>query len=547
MDETTGADSRSGEIKTDSVLGSINAAAKTDVGKTRSDNQDSFCVIENDRVRFYAVADGMGGASGGGRASQLAIDTIQRIVESSSLIDESTLREAVRSAHEAIVKEAQAVPSLSGMGTTLVCLAFTNEAVFLLNVGDSRAYMLSGAAFSQLSEDHTVVAELLRSGTINDEQAKHTPVSHMLTRSLGAAGEVELDCWKANISEFSATTFLLCSDGLYSQVPVEELATLLAEPTVSEVPQKLIDRANSKGSPDNVTAIVIRIEEQHEAGSPAVAADVFKRIRLPSMNSASCGPSLSNSRLQVEKEVIIPASASVLAASGAAEITGDIPEERPIRSLRRLISVLSLAVVFGFGLAIGNLLPRVERAALDTPAALGSVSATSPSLPHERNETAAISIAKIGDDFDARKLSAEEAAEKLEQVRLAMDVATRRLLVWIDRQSRLQGQQMNELASEIAVTVPSVKNRWDAYQSVRAEYLRQAEELVYNPLDSAREAQVGQLEKDSAQRFEEVSSAVRSVVDETVAATLTEIAKLTRQRDRLQARLEGLRREASKG
>ncbi|MBX7143186.1 MAG: protein phosphatase 2C domain-containing protein [Oligoflexia bacterium] len=541
MEETVDTSKLNGTDEKPKALSAVNAASGSDVGKTRSENQDSFCVVENDRVHFYAVADGMGGASGGGRASQLAADALQRFVENCAVIDEGALREAVRSAHESILKEANAVPSLAGMGTTLVCLAFTNESVYLLNIGDSRAYLLEGAAFTQLSEDHTVVAELLRSGTIDDEQAKHTPVSHMLTRSLGAAGEVEVDCWKADFTGLTGSTFLLCSDGLHAQVPGEEIATLLAEADLSIIPKRLLELANAKGGQDNVTAIVVRVGAFGAANSNGLSLRSFKRVQLASFNSAASGPSVAMSRLQVEKEIIPPVPAPQPA------LTEDSADERPVRNLRRLISMLSLAVVFGFGLALGNLLPRgtgLDAADVARQPASDAGAMPSVSVVAEKGDITVGSIGKI-ENFDARSLSAEDATEKLEQVRLSMDVATRRLLVWIERQSRVQGQQMNELASEIAVTVPSIKSRWDAYQEVRAEYLKQAEDLVYNPLDSAKEARVAELEKKSASRFEEVSSAVKRIVDETVAATLTEIARLTRQRDRLQARLEALRREAS--
>ncbi|MBN8550178.1 MAG: serine/threonine-protein phosphatase, partial [Deltaproteobacteria bacterium] len=173
----------------------VSGEGQTHRGIKRSENQDAVLVIQSEDLRLYAVADGMGGTHGGGRASQLAIATLEECVRKVTRWDENTLIAAFQTVHDRIREDAARNPEYANMGTTLVCLALHGDSVYLANIGDSRAYLLRDGKLQRLTMDHTLVADLVRSGTLSAEQAKSTPISHMLSQSLGSDAPLETDAW----------------------------------------------------------------------------------------------------------------------------------------------------------------------------------------------------------------------------------------------------------------------------------------------------------------------------------------------------------------
>lgn len=237
----------------------VRGQGQTHRGMRRTENQDSVLVIESADLRLYAVADGMGGTLGGARASQLATSTLEEYVRHAAQWNESTLSRAFRTVHERIRDEAQRNPEYSKMGTTLVCLALHEQSLFLANVGDSRAYLIRNGKISRLTSDHTVVADLVRAGTLDAEQAKSTPISHMLTQSLGSDENVAVDTWIAVQGPAAEDKFLLCSDGLYNHVTEDEIEKICSSHPTSEAVQQLVHRANEGGGSDNVSVVLIDI------------------------------------------------------------------------------------------------------------------------------------------------------------------------------------------------------------------------------------------------------------------------------------------------
>src|SRR6185312_2917228 len=146
-------------------LDAVRAVGKTDIGLRREENQDSFGVIETPNFKIYVVCDGMGGVKGGLVASSLAVEIIRDNLKDRSSIDEAALRDAIAKANAAVFERGSSEPGLTGMGTTVVLLAFTGARLIVASVGDSRAYRLRNGMLDQLTEDHTLVNELLRSGT----------------------------------------------------------------------------------------------------------------------------------------------------------------------------------------------------------------------------------------------------------------------------------------------------------------------------------------------------------------------------------------------
>ncbi len=240
-------------------LDALGHAAITDVGRKRDENQDFFGIIKTGSFHFYVVADGMGGANGGAVASRMLVEILEEKLEETEVIDQASLTAMIEEANKRIFEKASGNPGLSGMGTTLVALAFVGKDVYICNVGDSRAYRFRGYETERLSEDHTVVTELLKSGAINEEQAKNHPVSHMLTRSLGPTPEIEVDCVLLEDGPCPGDVYLLCSDGLYNLVSSSEMAQMLQSLDPQSALQEMVDLANERGGPDNITIIVIEI------------------------------------------------------------------------------------------------------------------------------------------------------------------------------------------------------------------------------------------------------------------------------------------------
>ena len=223
-------------------------------------NEDRYALAPE--LGLYLVADGMGGHTAGQVASELAAEASLRAIQTldgaaASLAEK--LRFAVTSANRSIYSTAQQQPEYAGMGTTLVALLAEGERAALAHVGDSRAYLVRGGRIRQLTDDHSVVGELLRRNEISENDAREHPHRHVLTRALGVREHVEPDL--AEISPAEGDVFVLCSDGLTNHVEDHEIAKRAAEqPDLQELCQSLVDLANARGGEDNTTVLAARCE-----------------------------------------------------------------------------------------------------------------------------------------------------------------------------------------------------------------------------------------------------------------------------------------------
>jgi protein phosphatase len=206
------------------------------------------------------VADGMGGHAGGATASRVAVDTVSSVVGSSSDAPDVALRAALEAANRAVHDEAQRNEQLAGMGTTGVAALFSAEGLaFVANVGDSRAYRMRDGALQQITLDHSLVAELHRRGMITEEEALVHPRRNEVLRSLGVEPDVVVDLHRVDLQP--GDLFLLCSDGLSGVVRDAEIAEVMHREAPAQAVRTLVDFANSRGGPDNVTVQIARIPE----------------------------------------------------------------------------------------------------------------------------------------------------------------------------------------------------------------------------------------------------------------------------------------------
>jgi protein phosphatase len=244
----------------------LRSAARTDVGRRRRANEDCYALVAE--LGLYLVADGMGGHSAGQVASRLAAEGAVRALEtlegaSASLAEK--LRYAVAAANREVFSHSQRDPDLAGMGTTLVALLVGGGRVALAHVGDSRAYLIRSGHIRQLTDDHSLVAELVRRREISASAARGHPHRHVLTRALGVRPNVEPDL--AELTPASGDVFVLCSDGLTGHVGDAEIADAVArEPDLEALCDGLIRCANERGGEDNITVVVARCEKADEPG-----------------------------------------------------------------------------------------------------------------------------------------------------------------------------------------------------------------------------------------------------------------------------------------
>jgi PPM family protein phosphatase len=270
----------------------VEHAGRTDVGRQRSANEDDFVLAPP----FFAVADGMGGAKAGEVASAMATEGFEGESDSGEPA-EAQLARILREANRRIYDLATADESHRGMGTTLTAAKVTGDDISLAHVGDSRAYRMRDDELEQLTKDHSLVAELERSGQITAEAAEHHPQRSIITRALGPEPDVEVDTYTVAARE--GDVFLLCSDGLTSMISDEEIGSILrSADSLDAAADALVRAANQSGGKDNITLVLFRVgpsgdglpgEDETIAGQVS-AADVQAAAALDEPTEPHPGP-----------------------------------------------------------------------------------------------------------------------------------------------------------------------------------------------------------------------------------------------------------------
>lgn len=229
----------------------------SDIGKVRSHNEDNLYVGPRNT---FVVADGMGGHAAGEIASSILVDTMKKQLPRHEVImDRLGLKYVVKEANSAILKDIEEHPERVGMGTTVVLLHLGEKNAVWAHVGDSRLYRLRQGEFKQLSHDHSLVAEMVESGTITAEEARKHPKRNMLLRAVGVEESVRVDASDAPIEK--GDIYLLCTDGLTNMVEDHVIAKVLVDSSVADKAAELVRLANENGGRDNITVIVVEYHE----------------------------------------------------------------------------------------------------------------------------------------------------------------------------------------------------------------------------------------------------------------------------------------------
>ena len=244
------------------------AAAKSDVGLVRRSNQDCFGIDEDQGL--YVVCDGMGGVVGGEVASRVAVESFlasarAELAATGALNGQrngNALLRASQAANRAVRLRASYETQLRGMGTTLVGARLDGAALSVVNIGDSRAYLVRGGKTRQLTEDHSYVAESVRRGLMSQQQAEQSHLQSVITRAIGADDDLEPDLYDEVLEDGDAV--LLCTDGLTRHVTDEQIAAVLsrAERSAVEGCRLLIEMAKDGGGSDNITCLVLRLRDE---------------------------------------------------------------------------------------------------------------------------------------------------------------------------------------------------------------------------------------------------------------------------------------------
>lgn len=237
----------------------------TDPGMVRAQNQDDYAIVKLGRDQLLAiVCDGMGGARSGNIASKMAVDVfsgeIKRSIRSNMKQDriDEMLKSALELANKAVYEQSKISEEYQGMGTTLVAALFQKDTVTIINVGDSRAYLLNHDGVSRITTDHSLVELMVQRGELSREAAKSHPGKNLITRAVGTESQVECDLFHNKLSK--GDSILLCSDGLSNLMSDQEiLFEVVHGVRKNDCCQRLMKIANYRGSPDNVTITLITI------------------------------------------------------------------------------------------------------------------------------------------------------------------------------------------------------------------------------------------------------------------------------------------------
>jgi protein phosphatase len=303
------------------------AAGVTDVGLQRDHNEDSFTILED--LHLFVVADGMGGHRAGDVASQLATRTISDFFRSTNAQDgtwpyhfdtrlteeENRLLSSIRVANRQILERSNRSQECRGMGTTVVAVLFSWDRgrVFIGHVGDSRAYRIRGGQITQLTRDHSLLNDyLLAMPELTEDQKSELP-KNVITRALGMQDHVAVDLQQDQAQ--LGDVFVLCSDGLSGMIEDEEILQVVAEtPDLNEACRRLVAMANEHGGEDNITAVIVRVEDMADEGDrstlpaleDALAQEAVAPVRVHA--NADGGPTVASPDAQAAPPAAVPDS-----------------------------------------------------------------------------------------------------------------------------------------------------------------------------------------------------------------------------------------------
>jgi serine/threonine protein phosphatase PrpC len=320
----------------------VEHVGRTDVGRQRSVNEDSLVLAPP----FFAVADGMGGAKAGEVASAMAAETFEGEADSGEPA-EAQLTRILREANRRIYDLAVSDDSHRGMGTTVTAAKVTGNEISLGHVGDSRAYRLRDGELEQLTRDHSLVAELERSGQITPEAAEHHPQRSIITRALGPEPDVQVDTY--TLAGRDGDLFLICSDGLTSMISDDELGSILrSSDSLDETAESLVRAANQSGGKDNITVVMFRLGNGDGAAEvPKEDETIAGQLKATEVNEAAFDETTEPH--PVAQLTDLPADATIVAPRRAHPAPPPARRKRGARLKTAAKTLFALAILAALG------------------------------------------------------------------------------------------------------------------------------------------------------------------------------------------------------
>lgn len=275
----------------------VRMAMRSDVGRVRSENQDFAIVADGSesgtgKGHLMVVADGMGGHKGGATASKLAASTIkERYLAAEGGDVTAILADAINQANAVIYQQAAENEDLEGMGTTTSALVIREGRAWIGHVGDSRIYRIREREIEQITDDHSLVATMVREGLLSAEEAETHPRRNVLQRSMGVSSEVEADV-AGPFDLVPGDRFILCSDGLHGLVSADEISEVVLGDEIEPAADRLVELALDRGAPDNVTVIVAAVDATDNPDEAETPADTTPADETAEPSERSAGPSM---------------------------------------------------------------------------------------------------------------------------------------------------------------------------------------------------------------------------------------------------------------
>ena len=579
-------------------LALLRCAAGTDVGMRREENQDCFGIIKRPDFQAFFVADGMGGAQGGATASRMAIGALQdSLNQPDARVSLDSITSTVSSINLKIYDKGSAEPAYAGMGTTLVGLVFTPGAAFVLNVGDSRAYRIRHQNIEQISKDHTLLGELISSGTIQADDARGQSVSHMLTRSLGPLPEVEVEARALPELPENGDIYVLCSDGLTNYVPAEDILAVARQNPLDDASQILINLANQRGGGDNITVLLIAVgEKTPRSRKPTLPFPPFES------ESSQLDDQGSDTERVAETKPAVPQPPPV-------EEPKDLKAERKALRERQKVyggrtpalpTFILLGATLGTGLFIGGIarkaslfgfekinsfypnseaptrnetIPRKE--GLDD---VTSLAALARQIRSERASDQDESLSSSGstrkpDQIRASILRLEQQIKTLREnatssnigntepirtevdrlqkeysaIEANLDVASRAVTLWLSRQVTFEnrakdGESLADV-EQVAAYSTAIKEKLASLSAVSYQYRGKADEVELYPGNTALRADFETLQAKRDQLRAELQTDVRKALGNILANTYKDYETIKIKRDILWLDLQSAKRE----
>jgi protein phosphatase len=326
----------------------VRFSARTHVGMRREVNQDAFGSAQPDAATLLVVCDGMGGHAAGEVASTLGVEAITATFRP-DLPPSASLREAFEVANERIYAE-----GAGSMGTTGVAALFVQNLLYVANVGDSRAYLVREETIRQISRDHSFVSDQVDAGLMTLEQARASTIRNIITRALGHTASIEVDLFQEQLRP--GDTVVLSSDGMHGLLSDAEIADVVGVLTLEEAAQRLVDTANERGGPDNITVVIARVDELDPTAQD--------QAETQSIEAAEVAASSAVNR-------------------SATHAPRQAPVERPLSRIGALLAAFAFVLLLGIGgLLLAMPAPDLASTPVSaTPAAAPTPSATAASTP----------------------------------------------------------------------------------------------------------------------------------------------------------------------